>query len=64
MAHSEFKILHVLKLGLSVVDYVCVPHEKCSQYSEFSVHTMTDLVNMFDLHGQKVSDHSVISWTK
>ena len=55
---------HVSKRGRSVVDYVCVPHEQFSHYSEISVHTMTDLVNMFDLHGQKVSDHSVISWTK
>ena len=55
---------HVSKRGRSVVDYVCVPHEQLSHYSEFSVHTMTNLVNTFDLHGQKVSDHSVITWTK
>ena len=55
---------HVSKRGRSVVDYVCVPHEQFAQLSDFSVHTMTDIINCFDLHSQKVSDHSVISWTK
>ena len=55
---------HVSRRGRSVVDYVYVPHEKFAQLSDFSVHTMTDIINCFDLHSQKVSDHSVISWTK
>ena len=55
---------HISKRGRSVVDYVCVPHEQYANYSDFSVQTMTDISNTFNLYGYKMSDHSVLLWTQ
>ena len=61
---GENNFTHVSTRGKSVVDYVFVPHEQFQNFCDFSVRSMSDVINDFDLQGFKSSDHSILLWTK
>ena len=61
---GENNFTHVSTRGKSVVDYVFVPHEQFQNFCDFSVRSMSDAINDFDLQGFKSSDHSILLWTK
>ena len=53
--------------GASVVDYCLVPHEDLDKFTQFKVHTVTDLINeinIIDTIGPDTSkpDHSILTW--
>ena len=49
--------------GKSVVDYVLLPYECLGKCKDFKIHTMTDLINTYNLMGStKFPDHSVIQF--
>ena len=53
---------HISHRGKSVVDYFLVPHEQLPLYNDFVVHTITDVIENFNLHGaSKTSDHSILT---
>ena len=52
--------------GKSVVDYmyIIVPHEQLDKYKNFKVHTMSTLINRFNMQGHlRSSEHSVLQVT-
>ena len=61
---GENNFTHISTRGKSVVDYVFVPHEKFQNFCDFSVRSMSDVINDFDLQGFKSSDHSILLWSK
>ena len=50
--------------GSSVVDYVIVPHEQLQKYNDFKVHTMSSVINRFNMQGHyRSSEHSILQVT-
>ncbi len=55
---------YIMFTGKSVVGYALIPHEQLQFYEDFNVLTMTDLINVHNLHPPDViSDHSLLIWT-
>ena len=49
--------------GRSVVDYAWVPYEQLHYWSAFQVHSITSLIDVFDLHPPaRLPDHNIITW--
>ena len=50
--------------GSSVVDDIIAPYEQLDKYKNFKVHTMTSLINRFNMQGHsRSSEHSVLQVT-
>ncbi|XP_033731041.1 uncharacterized protein LOC117320594, partial [Pecten maximus] len=60
---SNDNFTHVSTRGRSVVDYVVVPHEQYTQYTDFKVHIMSSVINQIpNLVADSASDHSILEW--
>ncbi|KAK6191131.1 hypothetical protein SNE40_002872 [Patella caerulea] len=61
-AENDFTCISIK--GKSVVDYVFVPHEQLSVYTDFKVKTVTDIINEHNLAVPITTpDHSVLQWS-
>ena len=50
----------ISKKGKAVVDYFFCPYENLTDVAQFEVHSITDLVNKFNMSPGKLPDHSLL----